>query len=71
MEMAGNSGAAGTLHVAAVAPPWFTVPPDAYGAIQEVVAELARALIARGHRVTLVGAGRDETPATFLRTFAI
>ena len=52
-----------------VAPPWFSVPPEAYGGIEEVVAGLTHALIACGHRVTLVGAGRDATPADFLRTY--
>jgi glycosyltransferase involved in cell wall biosynthesis len=67
--MPGNVGAGGALRVAMLAPPWFTVPPEAYGGIEEVVADLTRTLIARGHQVTLVGAGRDGTPAQFLRTY--
>jgi glycosyltransferase involved in cell wall biosynthesis len=57
------------MHIAIVAPPWFTIPPEAYGGIEEVVGDLTRALIARGHEVTLVGAGADATPANFLRTY--
>ncbi len=57
------------LHVAMVAPPWFNVPPDAYGGIERVVADLTRTLVARGHQVTLVGAGQDGTPGDFLRTY--
>ncbi len=57
------------MHIAMVAPPWFSIPPEAYGGIEEVVAGLTRALVARGHLVTLVGAGPDETPARFLRTY--
>src|SRR2546430_12102303 len=34
-----------------------------------MVAELTRALSARGHEVTLIGAGPDRTPAKFLRTY--
>src|SRR5258706_3132960 len=58
-----------SLRVAMVAPPWFSIPPQAYGGIEAVVADLVRALSARGHHVTLVGAGRDRTPGRFLRTF--
>jgi glycosyltransferase involved in cell wall biosynthesis len=62
--------AAGALRVAMVAPPWFDVPPEAYGGIEQMLADLVRGLVARGHKVTLVGAGRDGTPANFERTFA-
>jgi glycosyltransferase involved in cell wall biosynthesis len=68
-DMPGSVDAGGALRVAMVAPPWYTVPPDAYGGIEEVVAELTRTLIARGHQITLIGAGRDGTPAQFLRTY--
>jgi glycosyltransferase involved in cell wall biosynthesis len=67
--MADNPGSGGGLHVGMVAPPWFTVPPQAYGGIEEVVSDLSRALVDRGHRVSLIGAGRDGTPAEFLSTY--
>jgi glycosyltransferase involved in cell wall biosynthesis len=67
--MPGNNRPAGGMHIAMVAPPWFTIPPEAYGGIEEVVGDLTRTLMARGHRVTLVGAGDDCTPARFLRTY--
>ena len=57
------------LHIAMVAPPWFDVPPVAYGGIEQVVGDLTGALVAAGHRVTLIGAGRDRTPATMLATY--
>jgi glycosyltransferase involved in cell wall biosynthesis len=57
------------LHIGMVAPPWFHIPPEAYGGIEEVVAELTRALVGRGHEVTLIGAGDDGTPALFLPTY--
>src|SRR4051794_29379739 len=54
-----------------VAPPWFAIPPAAYGGIEHVVAELVDGLVARGHDVTLISAGENGTKATrHLRTFA-
>jgi len=46
-----------------VAPPYFNVPPAAYGGIETVVADLVDALVARGHKVTLIGAGTHATRA--------
>jgi glycosyltransferase involved in cell wall biosynthesis len=45
------------LRVAMVVPPWYEVPPHGYGGIEQVCAALADALVARGHEVTLFGAG--------------
>ena len=59
----------GRLRVAIVAPPWFDVPPDGYGGIEQMCGELANGLVARGHDVTLIAAGEDRTDATFARTF--
>ena len=60
------------LHVAMVAPPYFDVPPAAYGGIETVVADLVDALVARGHLVTLIGAGRHATKAQrFLTTYDV
>ena len=58
------------MHIAMVAPPYFSVPPSAYGGIETVVADLVDALVARGHKVTLIGAGKHATRAQrFLTTF--
>jgi glycosyltransferase involved in cell wall biosynthesis len=58
------------MHVAMVAPPYFSVPPSAYGGIETVVADLVDALVARGHKVTLIGAGNHTTRAQrFVSTF--
>ena len=58
------AGTAGQpLTIAMVAPPWFEVPPAAYGGIEELVADLVDGLVERGHRVTLIGAGRNRTRA--------
>jgi glycosyltransferase involved in cell wall biosynthesis len=59
------------LGIAFVMPPWFDVPPRAYGGIESLAAELADALIERGHSVFLVGAGRDGTRAQFRRTYKV
>ncbi|WP_117213880.1 glycosyltransferase family 4 protein [Allorhizocola rhizosphaerae] len=49
-----------------VVPPYFDLPPRAYGGVEAVVADLADALVEAGHRVTLIGAGRHGTKARFL-----
>jgi glycosyltransferase involved in cell wall biosynthesis len=53
------------LKIAMVAPPYFDVPPQAYGGIEAVIYDLANALVALGHKVTVIGAGRDGTRARF------
>ncbi|BCJ73501.1 glycosyl transferase [Catellatospora sp. IY07-71] len=53
------------LKVAMVAPPYFDIPPQAYGGIEAVIADLANALVDLGHQVTVIGAGRDGTRARF------
>jgi glycosyltransferase involved in cell wall biosynthesis len=57
------------LRIALVAPPWYEVPPEGYGGIEQVVGALANGLIARGHKVFLLAAGDDRTDATLIRTF--
>ena len=56
-----------SLRIALVAPPYFDIPPAAYGGVETVLAELANTLVDRGHRVTLIAAGRDGTRAEFRR----
>jgi len=51
------------LHVAMIAPPYFSIPPAGYGGIEVVIADLVDALVDRGHEVTLVGTGRHATKA--------
>lgn len=57
------------LRIALVAPPWYEVPPEGYGGIEQVVGELANGLTERGHDVFLLAAGDDRTDATLIRTF--
>ena len=54
------------LRVALVAPTYFDVPPDAYGGVEAVVADLADGLVEQGHQVYLIGAGKPGTAATFV-----
>jgi glycosyltransferase involved in cell wall biosynthesis len=61
---------ADALRIGMVAPAWFELPPEGYGGIEVVVADLANGLSDRGNDVILVGAGRDLTRAsTFHATF--
>ncbi|MCM6776041.1 glycosyltransferase family 4 protein [Nocardia sp. CDC159] len=46
-----------------IVPPYFDVPPKAYGGVEAVVADLVDALVDRGHHVTLLGAGEPGTRA--------
>ncbi|REE95386.1 glycosyltransferase involved in cell wall biosynthesis [Thermomonospora umbrina] len=52
-----------------VAPPWYEIPPPAYGGTEAVVARLIEGLQARGHEVMLVAAGRNGTGAEFAQTY--
>ena len=57
------------LRIALIAPPYFDIPPAAYGGIETVVADLTDALVDNGHSVTLVGAGENHTKARFVRAW--
>jgi glycosyltransferase involved in cell wall biosynthesis len=54
------------LRVALVVPPYFDVPPAAYGGVEAVVADLADGLVEQGHQVYLIGAGKAGTSAQFI-----
>lgn len=54
------------LRIVQVAPPYFDVPPKGYGGVEAVLADLADALVARGHDVTVLGAGEPGTAARFV-----
>jgi glycosyltransferase involved in cell wall biosynthesis len=57
------------LRIAMVMPPWYEVPPAGYGGLERVCASLIDALVARGHAVTMIGAGtRTGTKARFVST---
>ncbi|CAM3086035.1 glycosyltransferase [Mycobacterium intermedium] len=54
------------LRIVMVAPPYFDIPPTGYGGVEAVVADLADTLVARGHHVTVIGAGKGRTAAQFV-----
>lgn len=57
------------LKIAMVVPPWCEIPPSGYGGLEQVCAVLVDGLVARGHDVTLFGAGsRTGTAARFVST---
>lgn len=51
------------MHIALIAPPWYSVPPSAYGGIEAVIWELAGALVRSGQQVTLLAAGVERREA--------
>jgi glycosyltransferase involved in cell wall biosynthesis len=51
------------VHIAQIAPPWFTVPPSGYGGIELVVSLLTENLVQRGHDVTLFASSGSTTIA--------
>jgi glycosyltransferase involved in cell wall biosynthesis len=58
------------LRIAMLAPPWFEVPPRAYGGVEAVVADIVDGLVEQGHHVTLIGAGASGTKAqSFVATY--
>ena len=57
------------MHIAQVAPPWYQVPPLGYGGIEAMLDRLVNGLMERGHKVTLVAAGPDETGAHFVQSY--
>jgi glycosyltransferase involved in cell wall biosynthesis len=57
------------LRIAIVAPPWYPIPPPAYGGIEAVCGLLADGLVGAGHDVSLIGAGASRSRARFWPTF--
>lgn len=65
----GSSDLPRPLRIAMVVPPWYELPPPGYGGLEQVCSALVDALSARGHRVTLFGAGEDTgTDSDFVAT---
>ncbi|MDT4936220.1 MAG: hypothetical protein QOK11_4112 [Pseudonocardiales bacterium] len=57
------------LRIAMIVPPWYELPPKGYGGIEAVCADLADALVGRGHDVTVIGTGHNGTRARFVATY--
>ncbi len=51
------------LSIAMLAPPWISIPPPAYGGVEQVVDLLSAELIRRGHSVTLFAAADSRSTA--------
>ena len=58
-----------TLRVALVSTPFVSVPPRGYGGTELVVAELAKALTARGIEVVVYATGDSELPGIEVRSY--
>jgi glycosyltransferase involved in cell wall biosynthesis len=52
------------MRIGMLAPPWYGVPPAAYGGIELVVSLLVDGLVARGHDVTLIANAAGSSTAT-------
>lgn len=50
------------MRIAIIAPPWVSVPPNAYGGIETMLDTLARGLDSAGHQVTLFTTGDSTCP---------
>jgi glycosyltransferase involved in cell wall biosynthesis len=57
------------LRIGIVAPPWYPIPPQGYGGIEWMIHWLSEGLVARGHEVTVIGAGGSRTSANFIATY--
>lgn len=57
------------LRIAMIVPPWYELPPPGYGGLEQMCTPLVDGLLARGHEVTLFGAGtKSGTGAQFVST---
>jgi glycosyltransferase involved in cell wall biosynthesis len=57
------------MRIAMIVPPWYELPPTAYGGLEQVCTPLVDGLVERGHQVTLFGAGtKTGTKADFVST---
>jgi glycosyltransferase involved in cell wall biosynthesis len=58
------------MRIGMIAPPWFPIPPRAYGGIEFVVSMLTEGLVRCGHDVTLFASGDSQTRARLSFIFA-
>ncbi len=58
-----------TLRIALVSTPFVPVPPKGYGGTELVVADLAKALAARGNQVVVYATGDSDLPGVEVRSY--
>jgi glycosyltransferase involved in cell wall biosynthesis len=58
-----------TLRIALVSTPFVPVPPKGYGGTELVIAELAKALTARGNDVVVYATGDSDVPGVEVRSY--
>ena len=58
-----------TLRVALISTPFVPVPPKGYGGTELVVAELAKALTAKGTDVVVYATGDSDLPGIEVRSY--
>lgn len=56
------------MHIAEIAPPWFPIPPVAYGGIERVVYDLTEGMVAAGQTVTLFAPSGSRTSGRLVET---
>jgi len=57
------------LKIAIIAPPFTTVPPKGQGGTEIIAYEMIEGFAKKGHKVTLLGAGRYKGSAQFIQIF--
>jgi glycosyltransferase involved in cell wall biosynthesis len=58
-----------TLRIALISTPFVSVPPKGYGGTELIVADLAKALTARGAQVVVYATGDSELPGIEVRSY--
>jgi len=58
------------LKIAVVIPPFTTLPAHGQGGTERIAEGMINELLIRGHKVTLLGAGRCKTKAKFIQIFS-
>lgn len=58
------------MHIAVIAPPWYSIPPRAYGGIEVLLAGLVEGVRRAGHEVSLVCAGDSPLDVRVRSTLA-
>jgi len=57
------------MKIAILSPPWIAIPPEGYGGVEKVVADLTENLVQMGHQVMLFATGDSRTKANLRYEF--